>query len=121
VWDHGDGGSGALSVYYEALHDVDPSRSNESGRPGTRPGHLAELFRDAGFDDFDEETLTVRVEHPTFEDWWAPYELGVGTIADVLEELGPERASQLRERCRELLPEPPFTLEARAWAVRATA
>src|SRR5262245_52695003 len=61
VWDHADGGSGPLSVYYEALHDVDPSRSNESGRPGTRPGHLAELFRAAGFDDLDEVTLTVSV------------------------------------------------------------
>jgi SAM-dependent methyltransferase len=120
VWDHADGGSGPLSVYYEALHDVDPSRSNESGRPGTRPGHLAELFHAAGLDDVDEVTLTVRVEHPTFEEWWAPYELGVGTIADTLEELGPERVAQLRERSRELLPEPPFTLEARAWAVRAT-
>ena len=121
VWDHADGGSGPLSVYYEALHDVDPSRSNESGRPGTRPGHLAELFRAAGYDDLDEVTLTVSVEHPSFEDWWAPYELGVGVIADVFEELGPERVALLRRRCRELLPEPPFTLEARAWAVRATA
>ena len=121
VWDHADGGSGPLSVYYEALHDVDPSRSNESGRPGTRPGHLAELFRAAGFDDLDEVTLTVSVEHPSFEDWWAPYELGVGTVSGVLAELGPERVAKLRDRCRELLPEAPFTLEARAWAVRATA
>jgi ubiquinone/menaquinone biosynthesis C-methylase UbiE len=120
VWDHADGGSGPLSVYYEALHGVDPSRSNESGRPGTQPGHLAELFRAAGLADLDEVTLTVSVEHPTFEDWWAPYELGVGTIADTLDELGPERVAQLRERCRGLLPEPPFTLEARAWAVCAT-
>jgi SAM-dependent methyltransferase len=121
LWDHAAGGSGPLSVYYKALRDVDPSRSDESGRPGTRPGHLAELFRAAGFADLDEVTLTVRVEHPTFEDWWAPYELGVGPIAEVLEELGPEGVTQLRERCRALLPEPPFTLEARAWAVRAAA
>src|SRR5881398_1413063 len=42
VWDHSAGGSGPLSVYYEALHELDPSRPNESERPGTRPGHLAE-------------------------------------------------------------------------------
>jgi ubiquinone/menaquinone biosynthesis C-methylase UbiE len=120
VWDHSVGGNGPLSVYYEALHEVDPSRPNESARAGTRPGHLVELFRAAGFDDPDEETLTVRVEHPTFEDWWAPFELGVGTIADVFEELGPERVAQLRERCRELQPEPPFTVDVRAWGVRAT-
>jgi SAM-dependent methyltransferase len=120
VWDHAAGGKGPLSVYYEALHEVDPSRPNESDRAGTRPGHLAELFRAAGLDDPEEKILTVRVEHPTFEDWWAPFELGVGTIANVFEELGPERVAQLRERCRELLPEPPFTVDVRAWAVRAS-
>src|SRR5215471_7087021 len=39
VWDHSAGGSGPLSLYYEALHELDPSRPDESGRPGTRPGH----------------------------------------------------------------------------------
>jgi ubiquinone/menaquinone biosynthesis C-methylase UbiE len=121
VWDHAAGGNGPLSVYYEALREVDPSRPNEAERAGTRPGHLAELFRAAGFDDPDEATLTVRVEHATFEDWWAPFELGVGVIAEVFEELGPERVAQLRERCRELQPEPPFTVDVRAWAVRAAA
>jgi ubiquinone/menaquinone biosynthesis C-methylase UbiE len=121
VWDHASGGSGPLSVYYTALREVDPSRSDESDRPGTRPGHLAELFHAAGFAEPDEATLTVRVEHVSFEEWWAPYELGVGTISGVLAELGPERVAQLRDRCRELLPEAPFTLEARAWAVCATA
>jgi SAM-dependent methyltransferase len=120
VWDHARGGQGPLSVYYTALREIDPSRSDESDRPGTRPGHLAELFSAAGFADLDEATLKVRVEHPTFEEWWAPYELGVGPVAAVLAELGPERVEQLRARCRELLPEPPFTLEGRAWAVRAS-
>jgi SAM-dependent methyltransferase len=121
VWDHAADGRGPLSVYYRALHQVDPSRPDESDRAGTRPGHLAELFREAGYDGLDEATLIVRVEHPSFEEWWAPFELGVGPTALVLAELGPERAARLRDRCRELLPQAPFTLEARAWAVRATA
>jgi len=120
VWDHAAGGTGPLSLYYEALHEVDPSRPNESDRPGTRPGHLAQLFAAAGLDELEEVTLIARVEHPTFEEWWAPFELGVGPISAVFAELGPERVAQIRERCRELLPEPPFTVEARAWAVRAT-
>ena len=121
VWDHAAGGRGPMSVYYEALHEVDPSRPNESERPGTRPGHLAELFRTAGFEEIEEATLIARVEHPTFEEWWAPFELGVGPIADVFAELGPERVAQLRELCREALPPAPFTVEARAWAVSAQA
>ena len=119
VWDHAAGGRGPMSVYYEALHELDPSRPNESERPGTRPGHLAELFGTAGFEEIEEATLIARVEHPTFEEWWAPFELGVGPIADVFAELGPERVAQLRELCREALPPAPFTVEARAWAVSA--
>jgi SAM-dependent methyltransferase len=121
VWDHAAGGRGPMSVYYEALHEVDPSRPNESERPGTRPGHLAELFRTAAFEEIEEATLIARVEHPTFDEWWAPFELGVGPIADVFAELGPERVAQLRELCREALPPAPFTVEARAWAVSAKA
>jgi SAM-dependent methyltransferase len=121
VWDHAAGGRGPLSVYYEALHEVDPSRPNESDRPGTRPGHLAELFAAAGFDDVEDVTLTARVEHPTFEEWWEPFELGVGPTAAVFGELGPERVKRIRDLCREALPPAPFTVEARAWAVRAKA
>ena len=117
VWDHAAGGTGPLSVYYEALHEVDPSRPNESDRPGTRPGHLAELFAAAGLRDVEETTLVSRVEHPTFEEWWGPFELGVGPISQVFAELGPERVARIRELCREALPPPPFTVEARAWAV----
>jgi SAM-dependent methyltransferase len=121
VWDHAAGGSGPLSVYYEALHEVDPSRPNESDRPGTRPGHLAALFAAAGFEGIDEVTLTARVEHPTLEEWWGPFELGVGPTSEAFAELGPERVAQVRERCREALPPAPFTVEARAWAVCARA
>jgi len=117
VWDHAAGGTGPLSVYYEALHEVDPSRPNESDRPGTRPGHLVELFAAAGLRDVEETTLVSRVEHPTFEEWWGPFELGVGPISQVFVELGPERVARIRELCREALPPPPFTVEARAWAV----
>jgi SAM-dependent methyltransferase len=121
VWDHAEGGRGPMSVYYEALHKVDPSRPNESGRPGTRPGHLAELFRDAGLHDVEEQTLVARVDHPSFEEWWAPYELGVGPISQVFDELGPEKVAELRELCREALGPGPFTVEARCWAVRGSA
>ncbi len=77
--------------------------------------------RAAGFEGIDEVTLTARVEHPTFEEWWGPFELGVGPTSEAFAELGPERVAQIRERCREALPPAPFTVEARAWAVCARA
>ena len=59
--------------------------------------------------------MTVQVEHVSFEEWWEPYTLGVGPAGAFAASLDPERQSRLRERCRELLPEAPFVIEARAW------
>ena len=64
-------------------------------RPGTRPGHLAELFREAGIGGIEESTLTIAVEHPSFEEWWAPFELGVGPTSAFVESLDPDRKKRL--------------------------
>ncbi len=48
VWDHAAGGQGPLTPFFLAAHELDPAAPEESERPGTRPGHLAELFREAG-------------------------------------------------------------------------
>ncbi len=122
VWDHAAGGQGPLTPFFLAAHELDPAAPEESERPGTRPGHLAELFREAGLGELDESTLTVAVEHPSFEEWWAPFELGVGPTSAFVERLDPPRRERLRELCRAALPPgEPFVVHARAWAVRGTA
>jgi hypothetical protein len=63
----------------------------------------------------------VRVEHATFEEWWEPYTLGVGPAGSYIAGLAPEAREELREKCRALLPEPPFTISASAWSARARA
>jgi SAM-dependent methyltransferase len=121
VWDHAEGGRGPLSPYHRAVHRFDPSQPNESARAGVREGHLKELFAAAGLDELQEATLTVAVEHPTFDDYWEPFELRVGPTAHYLARLAPAELERLKAFVREELPEPPFTLEARAWAVRGRA
>ena len=51
VWDHGDGGSGPLSLFWAAVRQLDPQARDESGLAGSREGHLAELFEQAGLRD----------------------------------------------------------------------
>jgi SAM-dependent methyltransferase len=122
VWDHAADGQGPLTPFFAASHELDPSAPRESERPGARPGHLAELFREAGIGGLEESTLTVAMEHPSFEEWWAPFELGVGPTAAFVESLDPERKERLRELTRAALPSgEPFVVHARAWAVRGTA
>ena len=71
--------------------------------------------------DVEEELLTVEVKHATFEEWWEPYTLGVGPAGDYVVGLDPEGSEELRERCRDRLPDPPFVISAGAWSARARA
>lgn len=120
VWDHG-GGHGPLSVLWNVVREFDPGVRDESGLAGTNEGDLTALFEQGGLREIEETALTVFVEHPTFEDWWEPYTLGVGPAGAYVAGLDAERRDDLRERCRAALPEPPFAIEARAWSARGLA
>ncbi len=63
---------------------------------------------------------TVRVMHPSFEDWWEPYTFGVGPAGDHVAALDDAAREALRQRCADLLPPAPFETSATAWSVRAT-
>jgi len=120
VWDHA-GGEGALSVFWDAAHELDADVADESQLAGAREGHLAALFVEAGLRQVEDGLLSVSLEHPTFEDWWEPFTLGVGPAGRYAAGLDEERQAQLRERCRARLPEAPFVLSARAWTARGRA
>jgi SAM-dependent methyltransferase len=120
VWDHA-GGRGPLSVFWKAVRELDPDVEDESQLAGARQGHLAELFREAGLREVEEGVLLVDVDHPTFEEWWEPFLLGVGPAGGYVARLDSDRRARLRDLCRELLPPAPFVVSARAWAARGLA
>lgn len=117
VWDFAEGGS-PLSLFWRACRDLDPGCEGEAGGAGTGRGQLADLFGRAGLTEVEEHAISVAVEHPTFEDWWAPYRLGVGTPGAYLAGFDDDHARAVETRCRELLPPAPFTITATAWAAR---
>jgi SAM-dependent methyltransferase len=119
VWDFTDGGP--LGPFWGAAQALDPDAPTESASPGTRQGHLAELFRAAGIRDVVDGTMSVDVEHARFEDWWEPFTLGVGPSGAYVAGLEPDRCAALRELCQERLPKPPFVISAKAWAARGVA
>ncbi|MFI5054713.1 MAG: class I SAM-dependent methyltransferase [Acidimicrobiia bacterium] len=120
VWDHACG-QGPFSALWGAARELDPEVDDESRLMGTREGDLARLFGSAGLREVEETALFVSVEHPSFEEWWERFTLGVGLPGAYVAGLEPERRAQLREHCRELLPGAPFVLKARAWAARGLA
>ena len=117
VWDHG-GDRGPLSLYWDAVRELDPSNVGESTLAGATRGDLTRLFESAGIDDVEEHSLTVDVEHETFDEWWEPYTLGVGPAGAYVAGLDAERREQLRDICRARLPAAPFVVSALAWCAR---
>jgi SAM-dependent methyltransferase len=120
VWDHA-GSGGPLTAFWAVARELDPAAEDESGLAGVRDGHLAELLRAAGMRAVEQTTLSVSVGHPSFDEWWEPFTLGVGPAGAYVTGLDDGTRERLRERCRELLPMAPFEITARAWAARGVA
>ena len=120
VWDFGSGGS-PLSVFWQAARELDPTVRGEAALPGASEGHLAALFEEAGLRDVSDTVLETEVEHPSFDEWWEPFTLGVGPAGAHVAGLGDADRDALRDHCNALLPPAPFSITARAWAARGTA
>jgi len=120
VWDHA-GGLGPLELFWNEARALAPEVDDESVRPGTREGHLEELFEAAGLHEIEASTLSVSLEHESFEAWWQPFTNGVGPAGSFVAGLDPERQAALREACRSRLPTGRFEVTALAWAARGIA
>ena len=116
VWDHA-GGRGPLSAFWRAVRELDPAADDESSLPGVRDGDLARLFTQAGLGEARVGTLTVRVRHASFDEWWERFTLGVGPAGAYVASLSPDHRTVLREQCQRLLPlAGPVDITATAWA-----
>ena len=79
--------------------------------------HLASLFSQAGLGGTQVTTLTERVRHASFDDWWQRFTLGVGPagayVASLTRTAGPRSASSAGACCpraRWTSPRPPGRL-----------
>ncbi len=114
VWDF-EGQRSPISLFWAAARELDPAIEDESELAGSRKGQLVELFQVAGLRNVEEAELAVRVDHASFDEWWEPFNHGVGPAGVYVAGLDADRREALRERCRALAPTP-FALEAVAWA-----
>jgi hypothetical protein len=110
-----------LSPFWKAARALNPEVTDESHLAGARGGHLATLFRAAGFADVEETSLAASVEYASFAEWWEPYTLGVGTAGSYLVGLGSDDQAALRHAAREMFPPGSFVISAWAWTARGRA
>jgi len=117
VWDHA-GDQTPIAPFWRAVRDQDPGARDESDLAGAREGHLAALCREAGLRSVEEGVLPVALDYEGFEEWWEPLTFGIGPAGTYLAALDDAGRAELRERCRRLLGDGPFTVTGRAWAAR---
>lgn len=121
TWDLA-GDRSPLNPLWSAARRLNPSITDESHLAGAREGHLEELANEAGLTEVEAGEIAVTVTHPSFEEWWEPFTLGVGPAGDYVKTLDPQARSALREECRSGFPaEGAFDVTAVAWTVRGRA
>ncbi|WP_026373427.1 class I SAM-dependent methyltransferase [Agrococcus lahaulensis] len=116
VWDHERGPVGPFWTAAAEVSGIAPPPP----RVGTRRGDLARLLEGAGLRDVVEAPLEASVRIGSFDEWWEPFELGVGPVGELVARLDAAARARLCERYRELLPAPPFEARGLAWAARGT-
>jgi hypothetical protein len=120
VWERGRG-MRLFHAFSRAALSVDPEGLQGGPADRYRTGdELRELWERAGFADVQTTPLDVEATYADFDDYWAGFVTGIGPHSEYLVSLGEERRAAVREACRLELGSPagPFTLPARAWAVR---
>jgi len=123
VWDYG-WRMEMLRVFWDEAAALNPgvSVSDERHMPLCTRGELSTLWRASGLEAVDEHALTMSLEFSSFGDYWAPFLGGQGPAgAHVVSLSRADRAaleSRLRRRLLQARRDGPFTLSARAWAVR---
>ncbi len=120
TWDYG-GGMEMLRAFWDAALELDPDAADEARvLRYTDPDSLTELWQRAGLSEVTTGPLVVEARYSDFDDLWLGLLTGTGPAGQYCVSLDPERQDALRAACSDRLGNPPgpFTLSARAWAVR---
>lgn len=123
VWDYG-AGMRMLRIFWDAAVTVDPAAEqvDESHMPLSRAGELGELWRQSGLENVEERPLDITMRFESFADCWDAFLLGQGPAGAYVRKIGGDRQQTLRAEVKRRLAlsadDSPFSLAARAWAVR---
>jgi SAM-dependent methyltransferase len=121
-WDS-TGGMTMLHAYWAAVRSVDPAApDDEALRFGTHPGELAALWRETGFRDVVDDSITVSARYDSFDELWRAYLGGVGPIGVHAQSLDAATRDKVAAALHERVgsPDGPFELTARAWYTAGT-
>lgn len=128
VWDS-QGGLVMQRMFWDTAAMLDPNaevrRGKSYSRPITQPGALAKVWRDTGFAQVEDGTITIHMNFASFDDFWKPAEGRDGPTAEYTSTLGPDAKSRLRDALRRAYlggaTDGPRSYAATAWVVKGHA
>ncbi len=112
------------SCFWHAAAAIDPAAKGSSGRRGSYGSAeaLSDLWIGAGFTDIKVTGVTMPCHLSSFDQLWQPYLRSQGATGAFMASLSADRREALRKAMRQNVlgdgPDGPFTLQAKAWAVR---
>ena len=120
VWDKA--GMEMNTIFGRTVVALDPAAAQRVQVQGYSEGMLASLWAAHGFSKVEEGVLIIPMEFKSFDDFWLPHLGGQGPWASYLSGLSSGALTALQDRLREKLlagrSDGPFTLTAKALAVR---
>jgi hypothetical protein len=125
LWDMTGGNELNDSLSDTAL-SLDPIAPQEKGMPGVygTAQELMSLWTAAGIRNIEVKNIVFPCGFDSFEDFWQPLTEGQGPAGAYLRGISEDHRAALRNRLRQNLFENrsdgPFTLNAKAWAIRGT-
>ncbi len=88
------------------------------------PNGIADLLREAGLQDVQRDSVTIRMDFADFADYWEPLRGGQGPVGGYVAALAPDKQNTVREAVRAAFlsgaPDGERSLTATAWVVRGT-
>jgi SAM-dependent methyltransferase len=113
-------------ILWDTAASIDPGaravRDWRFNAPPVLPDGMPRLFREAGLQDIERESLTVRTVFSSFEDYWQPLLGGQGPVGQYFRKAAPDMKARIRDAVYDAYcsgaadGERSFT--ATAWAVR---
>ncbi|MGH7794417.1 MAG: class I SAM-dependent methyltransferase [Candidatus Binatia bacterium] len=123
MWD-GSSANELTGRFWDAAIAIDPTakrRADGRGKYGTAEA-LSDLLKGAGLNRIQVTALTMPCFLSSLDDYWLPLTKGEGPSGAYLTELSEDHQAAVREQLRVNLlgspPDGPFTLKAKAWAVK---
>ncbi|MFN0303988.1 MAG: class I SAM-dependent methyltransferase [Burkholderiales bacterium] len=125
TWDT-RGGLVMSRMFFDTAAVLDPHanerRAKACARPMSRSDGLTKAWRDAGLVDVKRDSLTIRMDFTSFDDFWAPLAGKDGPYAAYFSTLNTDRKEKLRSAVAAAYldgdPDGPRSYAATAWAVK---